>query len=196
MSTFDSWNTELYHHGILGQKWGIRRFQNKDGTRTPAGEKQRDKNEKKKRTKDLSDAELESRIKRLRLEKEYRELNTSKLSRAIDYVRKFNKERAENQEKKSKYIAAKNDKKRLSFGRKAVEKLASAPVEAAADVVNDAVKRVGGTFVSLIPDSKQVKSGFKWASDYLKNSAKTGFNKVKKKHNEKKYSGPYGPTII
>jgi hypothetical protein len=28
---------ELYHHGIQGQKWGVRRFQNEDGTYTEAG---------------------------------------------------------------------------------------------------------------------------------------------------------------
>lgn len=30
---------ELAHHGILGQKWGVRRYQNKDGSLTEKGKK-------------------------------------------------------------------------------------------------------------------------------------------------------------
>lgn len=29
------------HHGILGQKWGVRRFQNKNGTYTEGGANER-----------------------------------------------------------------------------------------------------------------------------------------------------------
>lgn len=32
---------EIYHHGTKGMKWGIRRFQNKDGSLTPEGQKRR-----------------------------------------------------------------------------------------------------------------------------------------------------------
>ena len=36
-------NDELQHWGVQGMKWGVRRYQNKDGTLTPAGKKRYDK---------------------------------------------------------------------------------------------------------------------------------------------------------
>ena len=34
-----NYNNELYHYGVKGQKWGVRRYQNKDGTLTSEGQK-------------------------------------------------------------------------------------------------------------------------------------------------------------
>lgn len=36
-------NNALYHHGTKGMRWGIRRYQNKDGSLTPAGQKRYNK---------------------------------------------------------------------------------------------------------------------------------------------------------
>ena len=38
---------ELYHNGIKGMKWGVRRYQNEDGTLTNAGRKRQEKYDKK-----------------------------------------------------------------------------------------------------------------------------------------------------
>lgn len=34
---------ELYHHGVKGMKWGVRRYKNEDGSLTSAGKKRRNK---------------------------------------------------------------------------------------------------------------------------------------------------------
>lgn len=84
---------ELYHHGIKGQKWGIRRYQNPDGTLTALGKirygsgkaikkigdsisKSRERHKMYRRSKNprrMSNAELEAYIKRLNLEISYKE---------------------------------------------------------------------------------------------------------------------------
>lgn len=85
----------LIHYGIKGQKWGIRRYQNEDGTLTSAGKKRAAKQERKaarkeekaairaekenrkqaaKNRRSLSNDELASRIKRLEQEKKLKQL--------------------------------------------------------------------------------------------------------------------------
>ena len=93
-------DNELYHHGILGMKWGVRRYQNEDGSLTSAGKKRiREKdmsnwsedakkfNElKKKSVNEMSDSELRAYTNRVSLEQQYNKLNPSAFKKGMAYA--------------------------------------------------------------------------------------------------------------
>lgn len=86
---------ELMHYGIKGQKWGIRRFQNKDGSLTTAGKKKRDAADQKERDsrkaavekrRTMSDADLKKKIERLKLEREFKSLTEEDVAPGRKYA--------------------------------------------------------------------------------------------------------------
>ena len=113
---------ELYHHGVPGQRWGFRRYQNPDGTLTPAGRRRANKlaekyakvtgkkliikkrsvqgNEKQKpkTISEMSDYELQQKINRINLENSYKKLlsqqpqNMKKVSKGKSFINKIKKD--------------------------------------------------------------------------------------------------------
>ena len=68
---------ELYHYGIKGMKWGVRRYQNPDGSLTAAGKKRRSSSDE---VRNMSTDELRQKLRRLNNEQRYIDLTKSSSS--------------------------------------------------------------------------------------------------------------------
>lgn len=85
---------ELEHFGVLGMKWGVRRYQNTDGTLTAAGKKHYDRREKviNKATKKLAKLDRIARMEELIAKEAYEKAKTSieKASSKEDKAKSYN----------------------------------------------------------------------------------------------------------
>lgn len=76
---------QIQHSGIKGQRWGVRRFQNEDGTLTEAGKARYNQDGSKKNPEKMSDTELANANRRLSAESQYRQLTgTTQPGRSIN----------------------------------------------------------------------------------------------------------------
>lgn len=85
---------ELYHYGVKGMKWGVRRRIDKKGTRQKRGSRTDDWSEdarvasslQKKSVKQMTNAELKRLNERQQLEQNYSRLNPSNYKKAVAIV--------------------------------------------------------------------------------------------------------------
>ena len=83
-------NNELYHYGVLGMKWGVRRNRSRSGgsrkKRSMSDDARDASTIKKKKVSQMSNAELRKLNERTRLEQEYSRLNPKSVSRGWKYI--------------------------------------------------------------------------------------------------------------
>lgn len=151
---------ELYHWGIKGQKWGVRRYQNPDGTLTAAGRKRygtegETGDEKpsyapkapKKSASDYSDEELRAQINRMQMEKQYRDLAGQTNVREDDPNKELKLERERLQLQKD----VKNLKKEINGGQTFVKTVfTNASQQALTKMATGAMLYVGQQSVKAI----------------------------------------------
>lgn len=70
----------LCHHGVKGMKWGVRKKRPKSSVTSSRKAQKKTSSTKRVNIKKLSDTELQNKVRRLQLEKQYRDLKKDELS--------------------------------------------------------------------------------------------------------------------
>lgn len=202
---------QLYHWGIKGMKWGVRRYQNADGTLTAAGrkrytnadgslnekglkkfgakrpvedvEKASEPVPKQKQASDMDDTELLKRVIRLRNEDAYRDLS-KKLG--YDGPKTELDQKIADMEKQKKYLELQRDinnltPKKVSRGKKLVETLYNKVIEPAA---TEAGKKLLSNYLTEL-GTKKVKDTLEKETAKAKKSVDDSYERTKKKEAKK-----------
>ena len=141
-------NNELKHSGIKGMRWGVRRWQNKDGSLTPAGKKRYDGSSEREDLSLLSDDELRRRTNRARLEKEYEDSKTNMSDAEL-------RQRINRIELEKRYDALTTEE--VSRGQKAVNGIGNFAAKTAAAAATIVATQVVTRLITNYLDTKMPK---------------------------------------
>ena len=146
---------ELQHHGIKGQRWGIRRFQTKDGALTPRGQKRYNK--------EIDNLKAEK--KRLRNEERTKKKlsKMDDLKKDVEELEKKVKD-GETPEQKKERLLKSTDPKELYENRDALSTFE----------LNERINRIDteARLKSKIVEEKQ-QSGMDWVNDKMQKGKST-----------------------
>lgn len=144
---------ELYHHGIKGQRWGIRRFRNDDGSLTAAG----------KARYDLKEARRTYRKARLTESKNsgIRAIGKNRYKRYKQSVKDTDDALTNVYNKKADYTDLKSEKKTKKMYAKAYRR---ANLRASKSIHNSMVQKKGEKYANKIENTELAKSAAKFVA--------------------------------
>ena len=169
---------ELYHHGILGMKWGVRKYQYADGSLTPLGQKKYGKHGEYKGVAGyFRKRKMKKKMKNLREQRKLREQDRQE--------RSYNESDREVRNLSDKTLQERKNRLQLEKDYKNLKNEMRSPVKAA---LKKTLLDIGTNTIKNIAVKELSKIGEKAADKYLLNKGLITANQsvFKLNNNEKK----------